>query len=147
MDFDLKKIKIHSIYNGIIDIFASVYNIKTDDYYNKLTAILKELNKYPENNKVKELKEFLLDIYSFIKIGNYVAHSSKENITPLNLIFSELKKDQNKDYSNLKGILEELSLNQTLLNAVNNYDSLKDKSKLLTSIQFDQNTLESFLIK
>ena len=147
MDFDLKKIKIHSIYNGIIDIFASVYNIKTDDYYNKLTAILKELNKYPENNKVKELKGFLLDIYSCIKKGNCVAHTSKENITPLNFIFSELKKDQNKDYGNLKGVLEELSLNQTLSNAVNNYDSLKDKNKLLTSIQFDQNTLESFLIK
>ena len=76
-----------------------------------------------------------------------MAHTSKENITPLNFIFSELKKDQNKDYGNLKGVLEELSLNQTLSNAVNNYDSLKDKNKLLTSIQFGQNTLESFLIK
>ena len=75
-------------------MFASVYKIKIDDYYyNKLTAILKELNKYPENNKVNELKEFLLNVYSSLKTGNSMVYTFKENIIPLNLIFSELKKE------------------------------------------------------
>lgn len=148
MDLDLKKIKMRSIYKGIIDVFSSVYKIKIDDYYyNKLTAILNKLNKYPEKNQVKELKEFLLDVYSFLKTGNCLAHTFKENITPLNLIFTVLKKELNKDYTNLKGTLEELSLNDTLSNAVNNYYSLRDKNKLLASIKFDENTLKSFLIK
>ena len=75
-------------------MFASVYKIKIDDYYyNELTAILKELNKYPENNKVNELKEFLLNVYSSLKTGNSMVYTFKENIIPLNLIFSELKKE------------------------------------------------------
>ena len=102
-------------------MFASVYKIKIDDYYyNELTAILKELNKYPENNKVNELKEFLLSVYSSLKTGNSRVYTFKENIIPLNLIFSELKKEQNKYYANLKGILEKLSLDETLSNSVNN---------------------------
>ena len=79
-----------------------IYKIKIDDYYyNKLciafkcivTAILKKLNKYPENNKVNELKEFLLNVYSSLKTGNSMVYTFKENIIPLNLIFSELKKE------------------------------------------------------
>ena len=129
-------------------MFASVYKIKIDDYYyNKLTAILKEFNKYPENNKVNELKEFLLSVYSSLKTGNSRVYTFKENIIPLNLIFSELKKEQNKYYANLKGILEKLSLDETLSNSVNNYYYLRDKSKFLASIRYERNTLESFLIK
>ena len=125
-----------------------IYKIKIDDYYyNKLTAILKELNKYPENNKVNELKEFLLNVYSSLKTGNSMVYTFKENIIPLNLIFSELKKEQNKYYANLKGILEKLSLDETLSNSVNNYYYLRDKSKFLASIRYERNTLESFLIK
>jgi len=76
-----------------------------------------------------------------------MVYTFKENIIPLNLIFSELKKEQNKYYANLKGILEKLSLDETLSNSVNNYYYLRDKSKFLASIRYERNTLESFLIK
>ena len=50
LELDLKKIKIRSIFKGIIDIFASVFNIELNDYYYiKLEKILDTLGKYKKN--------------------------------------------------------------------------------------------------
>ena len=60
LESDLKKIKIRSIYKGIIDIFTSVCNKNlNDNYYNKLNTLLEVLNKYPKNKKINELCGYL----------------------------------------------------------------------------------------
>ena len=136
LESDLKKIKIRSIYKGIIDVFTSVCNKNlNDNYYNKLNTLLEVLAKYPKNNKINELCSFLSDVYYLLQKGNSLGHVIDEYTTPLELIFSLLKKDK-KEYPEIKQILNNLSLNETLQYAVNNYYSIKDKRILIKNIKF-----------
>ena len=110
LETDLKKIKIRSLYKGIIDAFVHVYKINPENnYYNKLNDLLNELNESPRNQTIEEFKTFLLDIYSYLKKGNFLAHNIDENISPLDLIFSLLEKDMKKEYPKVKSILKKLS--------------------------------------
>lgn len=45
-----------------------------NNYYNKLNSIIKLLDTFPQDNKRDELKNFLCDIYSYLKKGNYLAY-------------------------------------------------------------------------
>ena len=147
LESDLKKIKIRSLYKGIIDIFAFVYQINIEDYYyNKLCALISILDNFPYTKKVEELKNFLIDIYSFLKNGNYLAHNIEENVCPLDMIFSMLEKDSKKVYQKIKPILKKLSFDETLNYPLNNYYSLKDMSKLIKHIKFPLKELENMLI-
>ena len=110
LETDLKKIKIRSLYKGIIDAFVHIYQINPENnYYNKLNDLLNELNESPRNQTIEEFKTFLLDIYSYLKKGNFLAHNIDENISPLDLIFSLLEKDMKKEYPKVKSILKKLS--------------------------------------
>lgn len=145
LESDLKKIKIRSIYKGIIDIFTSVCNKNlNDNYYNKLNTLLEVLNKYPKNKKINELCGFLTDTYYSLRKGNSLAHVIDEYTAPLELIFSLLEKDK-KEYPKIKLILNNLSFNETLQYALNNYYSIKDKKKLIGNIRFTLEDLESQL--
>ena len=147
LKLELKKIKIRSIYKGVIDIFCHIYNINlNNNYYNKLNELLYVLEKYTENNKIKELKQFLIDIYYYLQKGNVLAHSIEENLTPLEMIFPLIEKDSKKNYLNTKAILQKLSFNKPLSQALNNYYSLKDKKKLIENINFSLKELEQELL-
>ena len=131
MDKDLKQIKMRSLFKGIIDIFTKVFKIKIDDSYkNKLDAILKCLNRHQNTKTISEFKKFLIDIYSYLKSGNNMANNIDTKATPLELLFSFLKKDK-KHYPQTKNLLEKLSLNQPLKFAMNNYYSVEDRDELL----------------
>lgn len=146
LESDLKKIKIRSLYKGIIDIFAFIFEIDLNDYYyNKLNTIISKLDNSSYGEKVEDLKNFLLDIYSYLKNGNYLALNTEENAGPLDMIFSLLKKDRKKDYPTIKPILESLSFDETLKYALNNYYSLNDKSKLIKNIKFQLKDLQNKL--
>ena len=67
------------------------------------------MNESPRNQTIEEFKTFLLDIYSYLKKGNFLAHNIDENISPLDLIFSLLEKDMKKEYPKVKSILKKLS--------------------------------------
>ena len=130
LETDLKKIKIRPLYKGIIDAFAYIYKINLDNnYYNKLNYLLNELNKSPQNQAIEEFQNFLLDIYSYLKKGNFLAHNIDENINPLDLIFSLLEKDMKKEYPKVKSILKKLTFDNILKYDINNYYSLKDNSE------------------
>lgn len=147
LETDLKKIKISSLYKGIIDIFAYVYNININDfYYKKLNSLLNILDKFTNSQKIQELKDFLLDIYSYLKKGNYLAHNIEDNGNPLDLVFSLLKRGNKKEYPEIKTILVNLSVDATLKFVLNSFYSLKDKSKLIEHINFDLTTLNSMLL-
>ena len=148
MKLELKKIKIRSLYKGIIDIFCHVYNVNlNNNYYNKLNDLLYEFDiRYEENPKIKELKNFLYDVYYYLQKGNVLAHSIKEDITPLEMIFSSIEKENKKDYDNTKKILSSLSFNDTLNQVLNKYYSLKDKKKLIKNINFSLKNLEEKLL-
>ena len=112
LEFDLKKIKIRSIYKSIIDIFCNAYDKNlNDNYYNKLNNLLYILEQYEENDKIAELKQFLVDIYYFLQKGNCTAHSIEENLTPLDLIFPLIEKESKQNYSKTKEIFLKLSFN------------------------------------
>lgn len=148
LDLDLKKNKLRSLYKGIIDVFASTYEIELNDYYyNKLKKIIIVLDKSPKNQKVDELKSFLLDIYSYLRKGNYLAHTVEENVSPLEMIFSMIEKDKKKYYPNVKELLKTLSFNETLKYVENNYYSLKDKENLVKNIKFSPEKLANLLMK
>ena len=90
----LKKIKILSLYKAIIDIFCHVYCINlNNNYYNKLNDLFYVLEDYTENNKIKELKQFLIDIYYYLQKSNMLVHSFEDNLTPLEMIFPLIEKD------------------------------------------------------
>ena len=127
LKLELKKNKILSLYKGIIDIFCYVYNVNlNDNYYNKLTGLLYEFDdRYKENLKIKELKNFLIDVYSYLQKGNVLAHSIKENATPLEMIFSLFENENKKNYYNTKKILLSLSFNDPLNRVLNNYYYIK----------------------
>lgn len=147
LETDLKKIKISSLYKGIIDIFAYVYNININDfYYKKLNSLVNILDKFTNSQKTQELKDFLLDIYSYLKKGNYLAHNIEDNGSPLDLVFSLLKRGNKKEYPEIKTILVNLSVDATLKFVLNSFYSLKDKSKLIEHINFDLTTLNSMLL-
>ncbi len=59
-----------------------------------------------------------------------MAHNIDTKTTPLELLFSFLKKDK-KHYPQTKNLLEKLSLNQPLKFAMNNYYSVEDRDELL----------------
>ena len=146
MDKDLKKIQMRSLYKGIIDIFASICNVKIDDYYiNKLNSILNCLDELTQTNIIIELKEFLLSIYAFLQKGNCLAHTNTENYSPLQKIFWLVEKEKKKTFPHAKKLLEDLSFNETLKYAENNYYSLKDKNKLLNNIKFSYEKLVELL--
>ena len=148
LDLDLKKIKLRSLYKGIIDVFASTYGIELNDYYyNKLKKIIIVLDKSVQNQKVDELKSFLLDIYSYLRKGNYLAHTVEENVTPLEMIFSMIETDKKKNYPNVKELFKTLSFNETLKYVENNYYSLKDKENLVKNIKFSPEKLTNLLMK
>ena len=145
LESDLKKIKIRSIYKGIIDVFTYVCKQNlNDNYYNKLNTLLEVLAEYPKNNKINELCSFLSDVYYLLQKGNSLGHVIEEYTTPLELIFSLLKKDK-KEYPEIEQILNNLSFNETLQYAVNNYYSIKDKRKLIKNIRFTLKDLKSQL--
>ena len=147
LKLELKKIKIRSIYKGVIDIFCHIYNINlNNNYYNKLNDLLYVLENYTENNKIKELKQFLIDIYYYLQKGNVLAHSIEDNLTPIEMIFPLIEKDSKKKYLNTKAILQKLSLNKPLSQALINYYSLKDKKKLIENINFSLKELEQELL-
>ncbi len=147
LETDLKKIKIRSLYKGIIDAFVHVYKINPENnYYNKLNDLLNELNESPRNQTIEEFKTFLLDIYSYLKKGNFLAHNIDENISPLDLIFSLLEKDMKKEYPKVKSILKKLSFDEILKYARNNYYSLKDKNDLINHIKFSLKNLQKLLV-
>ena len=143
LELDLKKIKIRSIFKGIIDIFASVFNIELNDYYYiKLEKILDTLGKYKKNEAINELSIFLQNIYYYLHKGNLFAHSIDENLTPLELIFQIVESDKKKCYPIVKQIFNNLSLNEPLKYAVNNYYSFKDQNRILKNIRFSLEDLE-----
>ena len=143
LELDLKKIKIRSIFKGIIDIFASVFNIELNDYYYiKLEKILDTLGKYKKNEAINELSIFLQNIYYYLHKGNLLAHSIDENLTPLELIFQIVESDKKKCYPIVKQIFNNLSLNEPLKYAVNNYYSFKDQNRILKNIRFSLEDLE-----
>lgn len=147
LKLELKKIKIRSIYKGVIDIFCHVYCINlNNNYYNKLNDLLYVLEDYTENNKIKELKQFLIDIYYYLQKGNVLAHSIEDNLTPIEMIFPLIEKDSKKKYLNTKTILQKLSFNKPLSQALNSYYSLKDKKKLIENINFSLKELEQELL-
>ena len=147
LNLELKKVKIRSLFKGIIDIFCSVYGLNLkDNYYNKLNSLLLELEELTQNNKIIELKDFLTDVYYYLQRGNCLAHLIKENSTPLEMIFPLIEKESKRDYSNTKKILSELSFNKTLNYALNNYYSLKDKKKMTENINFSLKELENHLL-
>ena len=82
LKLELKKIKIRSLYKGIIDIFCSVYDLSLEgNYYKKLNNLLYELEKLTENDKIKELKEFLMDVYFYLqRAKNYYLRAFKTKI-------------------------------------------------------------------
>ena len=146
LELDLKKIKIRSIFKGIIDIFASVFNIELNDYYYiKLEKILDTLGKYKKNEAINELSIFLQNIYYYLHKGNLLAHSIDENLTPLELIFQIVESDKKKCYPIVKQIFNNLSLNEPLKYAVNNYYSFKDQNRILKIIRFSLEDLEDEL--
>ena len=143
LKLELKKIKIRSIYKGVIDIFCHVYNINlNNNYYNKLNDLLYVFENYTENNKIKELKQFLIDIYYYLQKGNVLAHSIEDNLTPIEMLFPLIEKDSKKIYLNTKAIFQKLSFNKPLLQALNSYSSLKDKKKFIENINFSLKELE-----
>ena len=143
LELDLKKIKIRSIFKGIINIFASVFNIELNDYYYiKLEKILDTLGKYKKNEAINELSIFLQNIYYYLHKGNLLAHSIDENLTPLELIFQIVESDKKKCYPIVKQIFNNLSLNEPLKYAVNNYYSFKDQNRILKNIRFSLEDLE-----
>ena len=143
LKLELKKIKISSIYKGVIDIFCHVYSINlNNNYYNKLNDLLYVLENYKENNKIKELKQFLIDIYYYLQKGNVLAHSIEDNLTPIEMIFPLIEKDSKKNYLNTKAILQKLSFNKPLSQALNSCYSLKDKKKFIENINFSLKELE-----
>ena len=147
LKLELKKIKIRSIYKGVIDIFCHVYNINlNNNYYNKLNDLLYVFENYTENQKIKELKQFLIDIYYYLQKGNVLAHSIEDNLTPIEMIFPLIEKDSKKNYLNTKAILQKLSFNKPLSQALNSYYSLKDKKKLIENINFSLKELEQELL-
>ena len=146
LELDLKKIKIRSIFKGIIDIFASVFNIELNDYYYiKLEKILDTLGKYKKNEAINELSIFLQNIYYYLHKGNLLALSIDENLTPLELIFQIVESDKKKCYPIVKQIFNNLSLNEPLKYAVNNYYSFKDQNRILKNIRFSLEELEDEL--
>lgn len=146
LELDLKKIKIRSIFKGIIDIFASVFNIELNDYYYiKLEKILDTLGKYKKNEAINELSIFLQNIYYYLHKGNLLVHSIDENLTPLELIFQIVESDKKKCYPIVKQIFNNLSLNEPLKYAVNNYYSFKDQNRILKNIRFSLEELEDEL--
>ena len=146
LELDLKKIKIRSIFKGIIDIFASVFNIELNDYYYiKLEKILDTLGKYKKNEAINELSIFLQNIYYYLHKGNLLTHSIDENLTPLELIFQIVENDKKKCYPIVKQIFNNLSLNEPLKYAVNNYYSFKDQNRILKNIRFSLEDLEDEL--
>ena len=146
LELDLKKIKIRSIFKGIIDIFASVFNIELNDYYYiKLEKILDTLGKYKKNEAINELSIFLQNIYYYLHKGNLLAHSIDENLTPLELIFQIVESDKKKCYPIVKQIFNNLSLNEPLKYAVNNYYSFKEQNRTLKNIRFSLEDLEDEL--
>ena len=146
LELDLKKIKIRSIFKGIIDIFASVFNIELNDYYYiKLEKILDTLGKYKKNEAINELSIFLQNIYYYLHKGNLLAHSIDENLTPLELIFQIVESDKKKCYPIVKQIFNNLSLNEPLKYAVNNYYSFKEQNRILKNIRFSLEELEDKL--
>ena len=147
MEMDLKKIKLRSLYKGIIDIFANIYHIEINDYYkNKLEGILKRLNQIKSNEKVEELEEFLLIIYSFLQKGNSMAHTLIENIPPLEKIFTLIKKEKKKSFPIVKKLLNDLSFNNALKEVENSYYSLKDRNQLLGKIKISSDELMKKLL-
>ena len=146
LELDLKKIKIRSIFKGIIDIFASVFNIELNDYYYiKLEKILDTLGKYKKNEAINELSIFLQNIYYYLHKGNLLTHSIDENLTPLELIFQIVESDKKKCYPIVKQIFNNLSLNEPLKYAVNNYYSFKDQNRILKNIRLSLEDLEDEL--
>ena len=147
LKLELKKIKIRSLYKGIIDIFCSVYDLGLEgNYYQKLNNLLYELEKLTENDKIKELKEFLMDVYFYLQRGNCLAHSIDEDTTPLEMIFTLIEKGRKKNYSNTKKLLLELSFDEILSHAIDNYNSLKNKEKLIEAINISRKELEQQLL-
>ena len=141
-DLDLKKIKLRSLYKGVIDIFASVYEIELNDYYhNKLRKILNKLQQFPKNHKVVELKNFLIDIYFYLQKRNCLAHSIEDESKPLEKIFSMIEKNKKRTYPKVKELLNSLSFNETLKFAENNYYSFKDQRMLVNNIKFSSEYL------
>ena len=86
-----------------------------------------------------------MDIYSFLKGGNFLAHNIDEKASPLEMVFSLLKKENKKEYPEVKSLLKELSFDGALKYSLNNYYSLKDKEKLIQNIQFSLEKLNKVL--
>ena len=143
---DLRKIQLRSLYKGIIDIFSSIYKIKIDDYYSsKLREIINRLNNLPTSKTIIELKEFLLSIYKYLQKGNCLAHTTEENIPPLEKIFWLVEKEKKRTFPYTKELLKKLKFDETLKYVENNYYSLEDKKKLLNNIKFSYDEMVTLL--
>ena len=117
-----------------------------DNYHNKLRKILNKFQQYfPKNQKVVELKKFLIDMYFYLQKGNCLAHSIDDESTPLEKIFSMIEKDKKLSYPEVKKLLNSLSFNETLKYAENNYYSFKDQRNLVNNIKFSIDNLTSIL--
>ena len=117
-----------------------------DNYHNKLRKILNKFQQqFPKNQKVVELKKFLIDMYFYLQKGNCLAHSIDDESTPLEKIFSMIEKDKKLSYPEVKKLLNSLSFNETLKYAENNYYSFKDQRNLVNNIKFSIDNLTSIL--
>ena len=110
-----------------------------------INSIINCLDELTQTNIIIELKEFLLSIYTFLQKGNCLAHTNNENVSPLQKIFWLVEKEKKKTFPHSKKLLEDLSFNETLKYAENNYYSLKDKNKLLNNIKFSYEKLVELL--
>ena len=76
----------------------------------KLKTIIHYLDKLPSENKFRELKEFLLSIYSYLQKENCLAFIIKEKISSLEEIFKLVEKKQKKTFPYAKKLLNDLLL-------------------------------------
>ena len=135
---EFKKINIRSIYKGILDIFSSVFKLNLNDTYNnKMNNIISEISNLPQNEKVKELKAFLLKLFSNLQEGNNLVHSKLSE--PSFSLFG--------GYEILKNpFIQNLSLIETINYAYNDYINHIDINLLIKNIKFSREELKAFLI-
>ena len=147
LQLDMKIIKIRTVYKAIIDIFAKVFGLDLlDSYKVKKDNIINQLELFGQNEKVKDLQNFLSAILWYIYEGNNLAHFINKDILPLDFVFNVLQEDCNLNYSSIKPILQKLSFNKTLKYAYGCYFSQDDNDKLLENIKFSKKDLKTLLV-
>ena len=139
LQLDMKIIKVQTVYKAIIDIFAKVFGLNLlDSYKVKKDNIIDQFELFGQNEKVKDLQDFLSDILYYIYEGNNLAHFISKDKLPLDFVFDVLQEDCKLNYSSIKPILQKLSFNKTLKYAYGSYFYQDDYDKLLEKIEFSK---------